>query len=183
MTTAARNAIFEEHTDLIDLVIRKYYRLIQSCRLNEDDVRQDLSIEMLEAIEKYNPEIGPSLRIYLKQRLGYTIMNMVVPSKLYGVPKAPRTKSFQVLSLDAPDLNGVPMQIPVFDDHPACILIQDEINLLPDSQRAVITDLLYGKRVHSNNKSLREARKQIRERMDEIGLTRLPTWKECVACA
>ena len=183
MTITARNAKCEEHFGLIEQVMQRCYRLIRSCRLCPDDVRQDLSIKLLEALDTYDPEVGPTLETYLKLQLGYAVRNMVVPSKLYGVHKAPREKPFQVLSLDSTDAAGRTMQIPSMDDHPACIWIQDEIASLPDAQRAAITDLLYGKRVHCDNKALHKARKHIRERMDEVGLTMLPVWKECVSIA
>lgn len=183
MTANARNAKFEEHLGLIDQVIHEHHGIIRSARLSKEDVRQDLSIMMLEALEEYDPKAGLSLETYISQELSYGIMNMVAPSKLYGVPWAPQQQPFQVVSLDSVNDNGKSMDVSILDERPACIWIQDEIASLPDAQRAAINKLLYGERVHCNNKSLLKARRYLQKRMDEVGVTKAQEWKECISFA
>lgn len=184
MTTTSRNVQFEEHYDLIGQVMKQHHKLIQAARLSAEDVRQDLSIRLLETLGKFDPQYGKSLKNYIRQELGFAILAMVVPSKRYGVTLAPKQASFQVVSLDAV-CEGHPEDMPSHDDRPlfACILIQDEIAALPDDERAAINNLLYGERVHCDNKSLVKARRSLQKRLDEVGVTVSQEWKECTCFA
>ena len=180
MTTAARNAKFEEHFSLIDQAIQEYNSMLQSAGLSEEDVRQDLSVMLLEALEVYDPGTRLSLEAYIYKELVRAVMNMAAPSKLHGVPWAPLRQPLQVVSLDAANDERA---LPFLDERPACIWIQDEIASLPDAQRTVINKLLYGESVHCNNKSLLKARRYLRRRMDEVGITKAQEWKECICFA
>ena len=183
MLQDTRNAKFEEYYGLIDAVMRKNYGLIKMCGIAEDDVHQDLSIRMLEALGRYDSALNPNITAYLKQQLKYELLGMAAPSKRFGIPGAPRKKPFSVLSLDAENAQGQSIIIPCSDESPSTIWLKDEIAALPDNQRAAILNRLVGKRTHCDNKALRSAQRNIRTKMDDIGLSILPERREGTACA
>lgn len=183
MTKKERNQQFERKTELIDRTMRQHYRLIRACRMSREDVRQNLAVRMLEALDAYNPKLCPNLDAYLMQRLKYEMLHMAAPSKRYGIRFAPRSRDFQVLSLAAKNMAGEALQVGRLDERIAVLWLWDEIAALPDGQRAAITKLLCGKRVPSSNKSLQAARRRLRAQMDGAGFSVLPGREEAAFCA
>lgn len=64
-----------------------------------------------------------------------------------------------------------PQSCTMYENHAAAHWLMEEIAGLPDAQRTAIYQLLYGDRLHSSNRTLEKARKQIKLRMDEVGVT------------
>ena len=101
MKRSTRNRLFEEKRPLIDQVMNKRRSLIEAYGLCKEDVRQDLALGMLRALDAYDPARCSNLDAYLVLRLDQKLLGMLPPSKRYGVPYAPRKKGFRVDSLDA----------------------------------------------------------------------------------
>ncbi len=101
MKRSTRNRLFEEKRPLIDQVMNKRRSLIEAYGLCKEDVRQDLALGMLRALDAYDPARCSNLDAYLVLRLDQELLRMLPPSKRYGVPYAPRKKGFRVDSLDA----------------------------------------------------------------------------------
>ena len=163
MTTEIRNALFSEKKYLIGVTVKKHWRLIRAARLDEDDVRQELAVRLLEAIERYDPARCRNMDAYLTLQLRYRLLHMRERSALYGIPQAPR-RNFQVLSLNAPNHAGLETQVPSYDLRSNIIHLEEEIAGLPVPQRNAVERLLSGGRVNSRNKALQAARRTIRER-------------------
>ncbi len=100
MKRNTRNRLFEEKQPLIDLVMNKRRSLITAYGLCKEDVRQELALGMLRALDAYDPARCPNLDAYLVQRLNHELLRMLPPSKRYGVPFAPRKEGFRVDPLD-----------------------------------------------------------------------------------
>ena len=98
MKRSTRNRLFEEKRPLIHQVMNKRSSLIEAYGLCREDVRQNLALEMLRALDAYD------------LRLDQKLLRMLPPSKRYGVPYAPRKKGFRVDSLDA---MGLAKAVPV----------------------------------------------------------------------
>jgi len=163
-----RNYLFEEKEYLINVTMNKHRRLIRACRMEDDDVYQELSIRLLEAMDEYDPAICPNMDAYLMLRLRYRLLNMKACSKLTGIPGAPK-KGFSLLSLDAKNAAGLAMQVPVYDEQSNVLWLEQEIDSLPSVQRRTVSRLLSGKRVPCNNKALIAARRRIKERVEFAG--------------
>lgn len=101
MKQSNRNRLFEKKQPLIGLVMNKRRSLIEAYHLCKEDVRQELALGMLRALDAYDPIRCPNLDAYLVRRLDQKLLGMLPPSKRYGVPYAPRKKGFRVDSLDA----------------------------------------------------------------------------------
>ena len=140
MTTENRNRLFEEKAHLINVTMNKHRVLIRACRMELDDVYQDLSIRLLSAIDKYDPTKCPNMDAYLTLQLRYEILNMKVCSKRTGMTGAPK-KGFSLMSLDARETAGYTAQAPGFNESDNVIWLEQKIDMLPLSQKSVIVIL------------------------------------------
>lgn len=112
MNRSTRNRLFEEKQPLIDQVMNRRRSLIEGYKLCREDVRQELALGMLRALDAYDPARCPNLDAYLVRQLNYELLRMLPPSKRYGVPYAPKKKGFRVDSLDAMGLaKAVPVKV------------------------------------------------------------------------
>lgn len=87
MKRSTRNRLFEEKQSLIDQVMNRRRSLIEGYGLCKEDVRQELALEMLRALDAYDPARCPNLDAYLVQRMNYKLLGMLSPGKRYGIPK------------------------------------------------------------------------------------------------
>jgi len=168
MTMEDRNYLFEEKAYLVNVTMNKHRALIRACRMEDDDVYQQLSIRLLNAIDKYDPAKCPNMDAYLMLQLRYEIWNMKACSKLTGVSGAPK-KGFSTISLDAREAAGYPAQDPHDADPTNVLWLKQEIRSLPAAQKSAIFRLLSGERVGGRNKALIAARHRIKERLEFSG--------------
>ncbi len=164
MTVEDRNYLFEEKAYLINVTMNKHYRLIRACRMEDDDVYQQLSLRLVKALDKYEYAKCPNIDAYLMLQLRYELLGRKACSKLTGVTGAPK-KGFSLISLDARDAAGRPVTAPVYSDAANVLWLEREIDTLPTDQKSALSRLLSGKRVNSRNKSLQAARLRIRDRL------------------
>jgi len=164
-----RNALFEAKKNLIDRTVKKHRSLIRGAHLDEDDVRQELAIRLLKALEDYDPERCSNIDAYIALMLRYRLMHLRNNSKRHGIPKAPR-KGFSVLSLNAPGMLGYETEVPSYDDNGNVTWLENVIASLPKPQRDVVDRALSGERVHSHNKNLKAAHDYIRRIIHIIAL-------------
>lgn len=160
MTMEDRNYLFEEKEYLVNVTMNKHHRLLRACRMEDDDVYQELSLRLLEALDKYDAAKCPNIDAYLTLQLRYRLLNMRACGKLTGIPGAPK-RGFSLLSLDARDKNCFMIQIPTYDEKPNVLWLEQEIASLPPVQRGTLNRLLSGKRVPCNSKALIAARRHI----------------------
>jgi DNA-directed RNA polymerase specialized sigma24 family protein len=169
MTRDERNSLCEEKYHLIDVTVKKHSRLIRAARMDEDDVRQDLAVRMIQALDKYDPARCSNMDAYLILQLRYCLLHMKECGRLFGMPYAPR-KGFVVSSLNTPKADRE-AQAQSYDETSRNIIwLENEIAGLPDPQRAVIDRLLSGGRVNGRNKYLQAARETIRGRAEHFSL-------------
>jgi len=162
MTTEERNYFFVDKEHLINMTMNRHRPLIRACRMDLDDVCQELSLCLLKAIEKYDPAKCLYMDAYLMLRLRYHLWNMKACSKLTGVTGAPQ-KGFRLLSLDTREADGYSLPAPAGDNPNNALWLEHIISALPAAQKSVITRILSGKRVSVKNKALQAARQRIRE--------------------
>ena len=167
MTREDRNYYFEEKVHLINITMNKHRALIKACRMDDDDVYQELSIRLLDAIQKYDYAKCPNMDAYLTLQLRYKLLNMTACSKLTGVSNAPR-RGFSILSLDAREADGYPVQAPVYEKSADILRLEKTIASLPTVQKNTVLRLLSGKRVAHNNRALHTARLRIRKSLSSF---------------
>jgi len=164
MTMEERNYLFEEKTHLINNTMHRHRALIRACRMEDADVYQQLSLRLINALNKYAPAKCPNIDAYLMLQLRYELLEMKAGSKLTSVTGSPK-KGFSLISLDAREMAGYPVEDFVHAEPSHLLWLENEINTLPATQKSAISRILSGRRIFSNNKALRAARFRIKERL------------------
>jgi len=164
MTTEDRNYLFEEKAYLINVTMNKHRALIRACRMEADDVYQQLSIRLLNAIDKYDWTKCPNMDAYLMVQLRYELLYIKTCSNRTGVTGAPKM-GFSLLSLDAMNAAGYQVQDPGYGALSNFVWLEQKILSLPAAQNRAISGLLSGKRISCNNKALKAARLRIKNQL------------------
>lgn len=100
-TIEERNRIMEEHLWCIKAVMKQNRALIETARLDRDDVYQDLSIRLIRAVGTYDPDKG-ALKQHIFHQLRYGLRRCAAPYRTTGMTGAPRGfRGGEVASLDA----------------------------------------------------------------------------------
>ena len=165
MTHSERNSLFTEKEPLIRMTMCKHSLLIYFCRMDRNDVYQELAIRLIESLDKFDAAKCKNLDAYLMQQLRYRLLHMRDNKERFGISGAPQ-KGFSMLSLEA---------LPFYDpeccnDNSNPIWIEQEIEKLPPNQYEAITRLLSGRRINRNNRNLIAARRHFRLRRVEHNL-------------
>lgn len=162
MNREERNRIFLSKAYLIDWTIRRHWTILRACRLERDDVYQELAVSLLGLLERYDPARCPNLDAWLSIQLWRDLLDLRPCGKRYGIPCAPR-KGFTVFSLDEPDSHGIIRELPDTGNYANPAWIEAEIERLPPLQRSAVNQILAGRRVHPRNRHLTAARLRIRQ--------------------
>lgn len=108
--------LFEKHISLINSTIRRNRPLLAALRLESEDVAQDLSIAMLSAIERFDPERSESLAAHIACSLQYEILNMKRHHKPHGITGIPNGERINFLYMDDELPNSGMCEIPSYSD-------------------------------------------------------------------
>lgn len=93
-------SLFEQHKNLINRTIRRNRPLLSALRLEDEDVAQQLSIAMLSAIRRFDPDRSESLAACIWYSLQYEVLNIKRRYKPHGVTGVPRGYRLEFLYLD-----------------------------------------------------------------------------------
>lgn len=159
-----RNATFEEKEYLINNLMYRKASMMRAAHMDEEDVRQELSVRLLELLDTYDPQRCSNLDAYLTEQLKYHIINLRRASKLTGMPGAPRD-GVDMVSLNQENRFGFCLEIPVENKSSSVAWVEKEIAALPEEQQDALDRLLSGIRVHPRNKALCAARLQLKSRL------------------
>ena len=116
MYTQNENSLYEEHKNLITGVIRKNRPLLSALRLEFDDVSQHLSITLLSAIRKFDPDRSTSLAAHIRCSLQYEILNIKRRFRPHGITGVPKGYRPDFLYLDGVLTDGGVHDLPSDDD-------------------------------------------------------------------
>jgi DNA-directed RNA polymerase specialized sigma24 family protein len=164
MTVEDRNYLFEEKAYLVNVTMNKHRGLTRACHMEDDDVYQQLSLRLVNAIDRYDPARCPNIDAYIMLQLRYELLHLRACSKRTGVAGAPK-KGFSLVSLDARDAAGFPAPAPAYADETDAAWLVSAIASMPPPQKGILARLLAGKRVNSRNKTLQSARLLLRARL------------------
>ena len=96
-----RNRIVDEHLWCIGQVIRRNRALLHAAHLDEDDVRQQLSLRLIRAVAGFDPEKG-TLRQHIFAQLQFELLDCKRPYRRLGVTGLPADDSeSRIISLEA----------------------------------------------------------------------------------
>ena len=76
MDILERNRFFEQYQGTIGWTINRHRSLMESMRMEESDLRQELCIHLLGAIESYDPARGAKPLTYFIKKLRYGVLSL-----------------------------------------------------------------------------------------------------------
>ncbi len=101
MTVSQRNALVENYLWCIDSVIRQNKTLVIGAHLDREDVYQSLALRLIQAVKRYDPSKGRSLKGYIFDQLKYELLSCSSPQAKYGFREAPYHLYDTVVSMDS----------------------------------------------------------------------------------
>lgn len=100
VSISERNTLLMENLDIISKVISKNWPLISAVRINSEDLKQDLTIRAMRAVETYRPDKG-SLRGHIWNALQWEIRTQAAEANRHEVKSAPRGFRASFSSIEA----------------------------------------------------------------------------------
>lgn len=100
-TASERNQLLEKYMDLPGYIIRQNWTLVLATGLDVEDVRQELLLRGLQAIETYDPDAGASLRTHLNIAMQYHLMKLARVASRRGMTHVPRGVRVTFCSVEA----------------------------------------------------------------------------------
>lgn len=95
-----RNELLEEFMDLPGYIIRDNWPLVAATRMEVEDLKQELLLRAMQAIETYNPDGGASLRSHLNIAMQYHLMRLAKAASAKGMTHVPKGVRITFCSLD-----------------------------------------------------------------------------------
>ncbi len=101
MTVSQRNDLVEQYLWCIDSVIWQNQTLIIGAHLDREDVYQSLAVRLIQAVRRFNPDKGRSLKGYIFDQLKYELLSCSGPQAKFGFMDAPYHLRDAVVSMDS----------------------------------------------------------------------------------
>ena len=141
MTLTERNKIFEEYQNLIYFTVYRHKSLMEAMRMDADDLRQELAICLMKAIERYDPTLGAKPSTYFIKILRYGVLELwrehIRLKRLANIQAVPLTYTNE-------DGEEITLEVPYEEDYDTDILIQDFFRKLSRHERVTLGRKLDG---------------------------------------
>ena len=142
MDVNTRNELLIENLWWVRTIISRNNLLIQSLRLDYDDVFQDLCMVALKAIDNFDSRKSDSMSTHVMSRMQYEIKNLKRRYIPHGMTAA-RNSNISFRSLDYQFNNGLHMEIPCEDSY-SNLDMEDILSLLSPTERGVVLEKMEG---------------------------------------
>ena len=96
-----RNSLVEQYLWCIDSVIWQNQTLMIGAHLDREDVYQSLALRLIQAVGRYDPAKGRSLKGYIFDQLKFELLTCGSPRAKYGFREAPYQLQNAVVSMEA----------------------------------------------------------------------------------
>ena len=101
MTLSQRNNLVEQYLWCIDSVIWQNQTLMIGAHLDREDVYQSLALRLIQAVGRYDPTKGRSLKGYIFDQLKFELLTCGSSQAKYGFREAPYHLQNAVVSMEA----------------------------------------------------------------------------------
>lgn len=88
LTVEERNMLAMDHMNLVGWVINRNWSLLRTAHADQEDVRQDMVVVLIEALSTFDPNKG-RLVSYVIQRLQYELQHSATRAHLHGITGLP----------------------------------------------------------------------------------------------
>jgi len=141
MTHTERNKTFEEYQKLINFTVYQHKSLMEAMRMDADDLKQELAIYLLRAIERYDPTQGAKPSTYFSKILRYGVLDLwrehIRLKRLANIQAVPLTYVNE-------DGEEVMIEVPYEEDHDTELLVRDFFRTLSRHERIALDRKLNG---------------------------------------
>lgn len=157
MQQKKRNEMLTGYENVIHWVMKRNLPLIQALRLEREDVFQDLCVEAIIALDRYDPNRGASCLTYLVDQLQYAVLNMKRKHKVHGMTGYDYREPVTFVPLNV-DFDGRPLDAPSEEAY-ELVELQMFLSSIPEQQQTLITERVCGKchRRKAENAAIRQA--------------------------
>lgn len=105
-----RNELLEEFMDLPGTIIRDNWPLVAATRMEVEDLKQELLLRAMQAIETYDPDGGASLRTHLNTAMQYHLMRLAKAASARGMTHVPKGVRVTFCSVEAMSEKGFDLE-------------------------------------------------------------------------
>ena len=141
MTHTERNKTFEEYQKLINFTVYQHKSLMYAMRMEADDLKQELAIYLLRAIERYDHTQGAKPSTYFSKILRYGVLDLWKEhirlkrlANLHAVPLTYVNEEGEEVSLE----------VPYEEDYDTDLLVRDFFRTLSKHERVTLERKLDG---------------------------------------
>jgi RNA polymerase sigma factor (sigma-70 family) len=127
MTLEQRNQTFEEYRKIIYFIVNRHKSLLESMRMDAEDLRQELAISLMKAIENYDPARGAKPSTYYFKMLRYAVLNLWREQRR---PKRFANICAEPLVYSDKDGEEITLEPPFEVDYDTDLLVQEFYNML-----------------------------------------------------
>ena len=101
-----RNELLKKYMDLPGYIIRENWTLVVATHMEVEDVKQELLLRGLQAIETYDPTAGASLRHHVNIAMRYHLIKLAHAASNRGMTHVPRGVRVTFCSVEALSESG-----------------------------------------------------------------------------
>ena len=105
-----RNELLKEVMDLPGYIIRENWPLVVATHMEVEDVKQELLLRALQAIETYDPTAGASLRHHVNIAMRYRLIKLARAASNRGMTHVPRGVRVTFCSVEALSESGFELE-------------------------------------------------------------------------
>ena len=105
-----RNELLKEVMDLPGYIIRENWPLVVATHMEVEDVKQELLLRALQAIETYDPSAGASLRHHVNIAMRYRLIKLARAASNRGMTHVPRGVRVTFCSVEALSESGFELE-------------------------------------------------------------------------
>lgn len=105
-----RNELLKKYMDLPGYIIRENWTLVVATHMEVEDVKQELLLRGLQAIETYDPTAGASLRHHVNIAMRYHLLDLAHAAANRGMTHVPRGVRVTFCSVEALSESGFELE-------------------------------------------------------------------------
>ncbi len=105
-----RNELLKKYMDLPGYIIRENWTLVVATHMEVEDVKQELLLRGLQAIETYDPTAGASLRHHVNIAMRYHLIKLAHAASNRGMTHVPRGVRVTFCSVEALSESGFELE-------------------------------------------------------------------------
>lgn len=105
-----RNELLKKYMDLPGYIIRENWTLVVATHMEVEDVKQELLLRGLQAIETYDPSAGASLRHHVNIAMRYHLIKLAHAASNRGMTHVPRGVRVTFCSVEALSESGFELE-------------------------------------------------------------------------